>query len=82
MGDMGDIFNDMREHNREVRQNKREKFEPLLKEMGATEKSDGVWDFKNWLLYPTKGFAMHKKHTDIRHPLAQFIQRNTPKHNY
>lgn len=81
MGDMGEIFSAMREHNKEVRQKKRDNFEPKLKEIGAIEKSDGVWELNGFFLYPTKGFAMNKKNPDDRRNLNKFIKETQCSQN-
>ena len=62
MGDMGEVFSAMKEHNKKMRTKRNAKYEPLLKKIGAIEKADGVWEYgADWFCYPTKGFAMHKK---------------------
>lgn len=58
---MGDIFRDANEYFKQRRVERSDKFIPLLRKVGATEKSDGVWMISDYLCYPTKGFAMHKK---------------------
>ena len=74
MGDMGEIFQAMREHNNKVRQERNEKFEPLLIEIGAEQKSGSVYMKDDWFCYPTKGFAMHKR-TYQKISLTEFIKR-------
>lgn len=81
MGDMGDIFRDNNEIIKERRQKKNEHFEPLLKEIGAIEKSQGVWMLDDWLLYPTKGFAMHKRDYNKTRSLKEFINTTKGKEN-
>lgn len=61
MGDMGDIFRENKEFIKLRRRERAEKFIPVLKKLGAEEKSDGVWQIADHFCYPTKGFAMHKK---------------------
>ena len=78
MGDMGDIFKEFKEYDKERKAKCSENYIPMLEKLGAIKKSDGVYEYKNWFLYPTKGFAMNKQNTSIRHPLEQFIKRNTP----
>lgn len=74
MGDMGDIFNTNKEMIKKQRQQRKENFEPLLKEIGAEHKSDGVWMLDGWLLYPTKGYAMYSKNYNRTKSLKQFIE--------
>ena len=73
MGDMGDIFRANDEFYKERRAKRAAKFEPVLKEIGAEFKSEGVYMLGDYLLYPTKGFAMHKK-TYKKMSLNKFIQ--------
>ena len=77
MGDMGEIFNAMKEHNKKMRIKRNEKFEPLLIELGAEMKSGSIYQIGDWFCYPTKGFAMHKK-TYEKKNLMKFI--NEVKH--
>lgn len=42
MGDMGDIFRENKEFIKLRRREKKEKFIPVLKKLGAEEKSEGV----------------------------------------
>lgn len=76
MGDMGEIFNAMKEHNKQVREQKKNKYEPLLRQIGAVYKADGVWELNDWFCYPTKGFAMNKR-TYKKQNLTMFIKLNT-----
>lgn len=75
MGDMGEVFQAMREHNKLVREKKNERFEPRLQKINAIEKSNGVYEKDGWFCYPTKGFAMNKKNTQQRMNLNKFIQQ-------
>lgn len=75
MGDMGEIFRDMREHNKQVREKRKNKYEPLLEQIGAELKSDSVYQFKDWFLYPTKGFAMNKYNSKKRMSINDFIKK-------
>lgn len=74
MSDMGEIFNAMKEHNKKTRIKRNEKYEPLLKKLGAIKKADGVWEYStDWFCYPTKGFAMNKR-TYKKMNLDKFIK--------
>lgn len=61
MTTMGEYFRDVNEIYKQRRAERSDKFIPLLKKVGAIEKSDGVWMIGDYLCYPTKGFAMHKR---------------------
>lgn len=71
---MKEIFEAMREHNKERRKQRNEKFEPMLIDIGAVEKSSGVYEFGDYFCYPTKGFAMHKK-SYKKQNLLKFIEK-------
>lgn len=73
MGDIGDLFRDLKEANKEHRQKKNEKYEPQLLEIGAIEKSYNVYEYDGWFCYPTKRFAMNKKNSQERINLQKFI---------
>lgn len=60
MGDMAEYFTIYAEISKEKRKKRNEKYEPLLKLIGAEWKSNGVYMLGNWFMYPTKGFAMNK----------------------
>ena len=76
MGDMGEIFNAMREHNKEVRANRKLKYCGRLVAIGAEPKANGVWQYKEWLLYPTKGFAMSRYNTKQRISLDKLLKES------
>ena len=77
MGDMGEIFNAMKEHNKEVRIKKKNKYVPLLEKIGAKNKVGEIWEYgTDWFCYPTKGFAMHKR-TYKKVNLDNFIKMNS-----
>ena len=71
---MGDIFRENKEFIKQRRQERAEKFIPLLIKLGAEEKSDGVWQIGKYFCYPTKGFAMHNK-TYKKHNLSKFLDK-------
>lgn len=60
MGDMAEYFTIYAEIHKKKREERRAKFEPMLQQIGAVFKSEGVYMLDNWLLYPTKGFAMNR----------------------
>lgn len=74
MGDMGDIFRDMREYKKERRAERKLKYTGQLISIGAEPKADGVWQYKDWFLYPTKGFAMNRFNPKKRKNLDKFIK--------
>lgn len=74
MGDIGDFFREQKEYIKEKRQEKNDKYEPQLISMGAIKKSCAVYEFGDWLCYPTKGFAMNKKNVKERMGLDKFIK--------
>lgn len=61
MGDMGEIFRENKKFIMERRQERADRFIPLLEKLGAEKKSAGVWQVGEYFCYPTKGFAMHYK---------------------
>lgn len=73
MGDMGEIFNAMREHAKEKRAERKLKYSGRLVAIGAEPKADGVWQHKDWFLYPTKGFAMNRFNPKNRKNLDKFL---------
>lgn len=79
MGDMAEIFADMREHNKKIREKRSEKNIPKLQEIGAIEKQDGVWELDGWFLYPSKNFAMNKRNQAERKNLRNFIEERRLK---
>ena len=77
MGDMGEIFRDLKEYQKQKRNERNEKYYPQLIKLGAIEKSAGVLELEGWFLYPTKGFAMNKKNNKKRINLDNFIQKHS-----
>lgn len=75
MGDMAEYFNYLKEINRQKREKRNEKYEPQLIELGAIEKSSGVYEFNGWFCYPTKGFVMNKYNAKQRMNLDKFIKK-------
>lgn len=75
MGDMAEYFNDLKEINKQKREKRNEKYEPQLIEIGAIEKSSGVYELNGWFCYPTKGFAMNKYNSKQRMNLDKFINK-------
>lgn len=63
MGELSEFWNDYKEHKKEKREQKNNKYEPMLISAGAIETSYKVYMLGDWLCYPTKGFCMHKKNT-------------------
>lgn len=74
MGDMGEIFRDMREASRERREKRKLKYTGKLIAIGAEPKSDCVWQHKDWFLYPSKGFVMNRFNSDQRMSLDKYLQ--------
>lgn len=71
---MAEYFNDLKEINKQKREKRNEKYEPQLIELGAIEKSNGVYEFNGWFCYPTKGFAMNKYNSRQRMRLDKYIK--------
>lgn len=69
MGDMKEYFDAHREKTRKRRENRTAKYEPILERAGAIYKAPGIWEYGEWLCYPSKGYAMLKKNQRIRKPL-------------
>ncbi len=61
MGDMREIFDFMKEQYKERKEKRNSKYEPMLLELGAVKKSEGVYKLGDYFCYPTQGFAMHFK---------------------
>jgi hypothetical protein len=57
MGDMGEIFRDMRADAKERGERRSESYEPQLEAAGAVFKTDGVWRLGDFDCYPSKGYA-------------------------
>lgn len=74
MGDMGDIFREMKEITKEKRKKRNEIYEPKLIELGAIKKSEAVYELDEWFCYPTKGFCMNKKNNKQKMGLDKFIR--------
>ena len=73
MGDMKEYFDAMREHARQKALERNNKYEPLLIAKGAIQKSDSVYMLGDYLCYPTKGFAMHKRSYE-KMDLSRFLE--------
>lgn len=73
MGDMGEIFRDMREASRERREKRKLKYTGKLIAIGAEPKSDSVWQHKDWFLYPSKGFVMNRFNNKQRKSLDKYL---------
>lgn len=73
MGDMGEIFQAMREASKERRKKRMLKYTGKLIALGAEPKSDSVWQYKDWFLYPSKGFVMNRFNSKQRMSLDKFI---------
>ena len=75
MGDMGEIFNAMREYKKEKRAERKLNYSGRLVAIGAEPKANGVWQYKDWFLYPTKGFVMNRFNSKKRMNLDKFLER-------
>lgn len=73
MGDMGEIFQAMREASRERREKRKLKYTGKLIAIGAEPKSDSVWQHKDRLLYPSKGFVMNRFNNKQRKSLDKYL---------
>lgn len=73
MGDMGEIFRDMREASKERREKRKLKYTGKLIAIGAEPKSDSVWQHKDWFLYPSKGFVMNRFNSNQRMSLDKYL---------
>lgn len=60
MGEMAEYFEIYAQIKKANREQLKAKYEPIIKEIGGIWKSNGVYMFGNWLLYPTKGMAMNR----------------------
>lgn len=59
MGDMGDIFNDIREHKKMVRHHRANHYAHKLIAAGAVFLTEGVYRLGVFDCYPGKGYARH-----------------------
>ena len=75
MGDMGEIFKAMREYNNERRAERKLNYTGKLVAIGAEPKAEGVWQYKDWFLYPTKGFVMNRFNPKKRMNLDKFLEK-------
>ena len=75
MGDMGDIYREGKEIIKKRRESRMMRFEPWLEAVGAEWKSQAIWEYKGWLCYPSKGYAMLKKNNRIRKPLRFILPK-------
>ena len=73
MGDMGEIFQTMREASRKRREKRKLKYTGKLIAIGAEPKSDSVWQHKDWFLYPSKGFVMNRFNNKQRKSLDKYL---------
>lgn len=64
METMGEFYKSIKEVVKEERNEKENKYVPLLLDKGAIFKSDGVYELninnKTYFCYPRKGYAMNK----------------------
>ena len=74
MGDMREEFDALKEMIKERKERRNKYYEPILIKLGAICKSDAVYEYKDWLCYPTKGFAMLKKNNRIRCSLRKLLK--------
>lgn len=74
--DMSEFWQDEKEEFKKRCEKRNSNYEPKLIELGAIKKSDAVYEYNGWFCYPTKGFAMNKKNTNIRMNLNKFINSN------
>ena len=74
MGDMGEIFQAMREASKERREKRKLKYTGKLIAIGAEPKSDSVWQHKDWFLYPSKGFVMNRYNSKQRMSLDKYLK--------
>ena len=60
MGDIGEISKLYIQNKKRKREERNNKYIPILKKIGAVFKSEGIYEYNGWFLYPSKGFAMKK----------------------
>lgn len=75
MSDMTEIFREMIVNRKMAKGSKAKKYEPEFIEIGAVKKAAAVWQFEDWFLYPTKGFAMNRYNTDWRMSIPEFLNK-------
>jgi hypothetical protein len=73
MGDMAEVFNAMKEHNKQIKAQRKLKYVGRLVAIGAEPKADSVWQHGDWFLYPSKGFAMNRFNTKKRMNLNKYL---------
>ena len=74
MGDLGDFYRDCNEAVKQRREQRRQRYEPMLEEIGAKYKAPGIWEYKEWFCYPSKGYAMLRTNNRIRKPLRLILK--------
>ena len=74
MNETTEFWQEEKEEYKERCEKRNNNYEPKLIELGATKKSDAVFEYDGWFCYPTKGFAMEKKNTKNRMGLDSFIK--------
>jgi len=73
MGELGDFYRDCNEYIKQRREKRAAYWEPRLEAVGGEYKAPGIWEYKGWFCYPSKGYAMLKKNTHIRTSLRKLL---------
>ena len=77
MTNMGELAEIHRYYNAVVKKRREKRsayYEPLLEQLGAEYKAQGIYEYKGWFCYPSKGYAMLRKNNRIRKPLRLLLQ--------
>lgn len=72
---MGELFKAFNEHKKQLREKRNLKYEPKVVEIGAIKKAEGIYQYEDWFLYPTKGFVMNRFDTRKRMRINRFIKK-------
>ena len=76
MGDMGEIFNAMKEDNRIKRQKRDEFYSKIMEELGARYLNNSTWRLGEYNVYTSKGYVLPKSNKGESIPLQVFLKDN------
>lgn len=73
MGDIGDMYNELREHRRKVADKREQEYEPMLEKAGAMFMTLGVYRLGDFDCYPRRGYARNYR-TNERTSIEKVIK--------
>lgn len=74
MGELSEFYRDCNAVVKKRREKRSAYYEPLLEQLGAEYKAQGIYEYKGWFCYTSKGYAMLRKNNRIRKPLRLLLQ--------